>query len=323
MAGVLKSNLKIKDFLPAMTTKIKYPLILDGGLSNVLESFGCDLNQELWSAKMLIDQPELIKRAHLAYLEAGAQCITSSSYQATLSGFERIGLNRSDATKMMIKSIELADEARSVFIKKNNQSESIFLAASIGPYGAFLADGSEYRGDYRISDIELREFHAEKIRILESTNVDFLAFETIPSLQEIQILSELISQSKKQCWISFSCRDSEFLNDGSKIIDALKICTSTNNLFALGVNCTAPKYISSIIKKIRPLVQDKKIIIYPNSGEIYLPESKSWKGISDPDIFQKMASEWLDLGVDIIGGCCRIGPDHITKLSQSLGNYTK
>ncbi len=323
MAGVLKSNLKIKDFLPAMTTKIKYPLILDGGLSNVLESFGCDLNQELWSAKMLIDQPELIKRAHLAYLEAGAQCITSSSYQATLSGFERIGLNRSDATKMMIKSIELADEARSVFIKKNNQSESIFLAASIGPYGAFLADGSEYRGDYRISDNELRQFHAEKIRILESTNVDFLAFETIPSLQEIQILSELISQSKKQCWISFSCRDSEFLNDGSKIIDALKICSSTNNLFALGVNCTAPKYISSIIKKIRPLVQDKKIIIYPNSGEIYLPESKSWKGISDPDIFQKMASEWLDLGVDIIGGCCRIGPDHITKLSQSLGNYTK
>jgi len=306
-----------------MTTKIKYPLILDGGLSNVLESFGCDLNQELWSAKMLIDQPELIKRAHLAYLEAGAQCITSSSYQATLSGFERIGLNRSDATKMMIKSIELADEARSVFIKKNNQSESIFLAASIGPYGAFLADGSEYRGDYRISDNELRQFHAEKIRILESTNVDFLAFETIPSLQEIQILSELISQSKKQCWISFSCRDSEFLNDGSKIIDALKICSSTNNLFALGVNCTAPKYISSIIKKIRPLVQDKKIIIYPNSGEIYLPESKSWKGISDPDIFQKMASEWLDLGVDIIGGCCRIGPDHITKLSQSLGNYTK
>ena len=323
MAGVPKSNPKIKNFLPSMTTKINYPLILDGGLSNVLESFGCDLNQELWSAKMLIDQPELIKRAHLAYLEAGALCITSSSYQATLSGFERIGLNRSDATKMMIKSIELADEARSVFIKKNNQSESIFLAASIGPYGAFLADGSEYRGDYRISDNELRQFHAEKIRILESTNVDFLAFETIPSLQEIQILSELISQSKKQCWISFSCRDSEFLNDGSKIIDALKICSSTNNLFALGVNCTAPKYISSIIKKIRPLVQGKKIIIYPNSGEIYLPESKSWKGISDPDIFQKMASEWLDLGVDIIGGCCRIGPDHIIKLSQSLGNYTK
>ena len=323
MAGVPKSNPKIKNFLPSMTTKINYPLILDGGLSNVLESFGCDLNQELWSAKMLIDQPELIKRAHLAYLEAGALCITSSSYQATLSGFERIGLNRSDATKMMIKSIELADEARSVFIKKNNQNESIFLAASIGPYGAFLADGSEYRGDYRISDNELRQFHAEKIRILESTNVDFLAFETIPSLQEIQILSELISQSKKQCWISFSCRDSEFLNDGSKIIDALKICSSTNNLFALGVNCTAPKYISSIIKKIRPLVQGKKIIIYPNSGEIYLPESKSWKGISDPDIFQKMASEWLDLGVDIIGGCCRIGPDHIIKLSQSLGNYTK
>lgn len=304
-----------------MLTKIKYPLILDGGLSNVLEEFGCDLNQELWSAKVLIDQPEEIKRAHLAYLEAGAQCITSSSYQATLSGFERIGLNRSDATKMMIKSVELAQEARSIFIKKHNKSESIFLAASIGPYGAFLADGSEYRGDYKISDNELRQFHTEKIRILESTNVDFLAFETIPSLREIQILSDLIPQSKKPCWISFSCCDSEFLNDGSKIIDAVKICSSTNNLFALGVNCTAPKYISSIIKKIRPLVQDKKIIIYPNSGEIYLPESKTWRGISDPDIFQKMASEWLDLGVNIIGGCCRIGPDHIGKLIKSKENY--
>ena len=306
-----------------MTKKIKYPLILDGGLSNVLESFGCDLNQELWSAKMLIDQPEEIKRAHLAYLESGAQCITSSSYQATLSGFERIGLNRSEATKMMIKSVELAQEARSIFIKKHNKSESIFLAASIGPYGAFLADGSEYRGDYKISDNELRRFHAEKIRILESTNVDFLAFETIPSLREIQILSELIPQSKKPCWISFSCRDSEFLNGGNKITDAVRICSSTNNLFALGVNCTAPKYISTIIKKIRPLVQDKKIIIYPNSGEIYLPESKSWKGISDPDIFQKMASEWLDLGVNIIGGCCRIGPDHIAKLIKSKENYRK
>ena len=240
-----------------MITKIKYPLILDGGLSNVLESFGCDLNQQLWSAKILIDQPEMIIQAHLAYLEAGAQCITSSSYQATIKGFERIGLNRSGAAKMMIKSIELAEEARNIFIKKHPKSEPVFLAASIGPYGAFLADGSEYRGDYTISDNELKQFHSEKMRVLESTDVDFLAFETIPSLQEIKILSELIDRSKKPCWISFSCKDSELLNDGSKIIDAVKICSSTTNLFALGVNCTAPKYISSIIKNIRPFVKDK------------------------------------------------------------------
>ena len=323
MAGVLMLNPRMNDIRTQMKTKIKYPLILDGGLSNVLESFGCNLNQELWSAKMLIDQPEQIVKAHLAYLQAGAQCITSSSYQATLSGFEKIGLNRSVAAKMMIKSVQLAEKARSIYLKESRNTESIFLAASIGPYGAFLADGSEYRGDYRITDDELRKFHAEKITILESTNFDFLAFETIPSLQEIKILSELISQCSKPCWISFSCRDSEFLNDGNKITDAVKICSSTNNLFAIGVNCTAPKYISSIIKKIRPVVKDKKIIVYPNSGEIYLPESKSWKGISDPDIFQKMASEWLGLGVNIIGGCCRIGPEHITKLIKSKEIYIK
>jgi len=299
-----------------MVTNIKYPLILDGGLSNVLEELGCDLNHELWSAKLLIDQPDLIIKAHLAYLRAGAQCLTSSSYQATIKGFERIGLNRTDAIKMILRSVELAQEARSIFLKESPESQIIYLAASIGPYGAFLADGSEYRGDYKISDNELRQFHAEKISILESTNVDFLAFETIPSLQEVQILSELIPQSNKPCWMSFSCYDSEFLNDGSKIIEAVKICSSTNNLFALGINCTAPKYISSIIKKIRPFVKDKKIIVYPNSGEIYLPESKSWKGISDPDVFQKMTSVWLDLGVNIIGGCCRIGPEHISKLTH-------
>ena len=303
-----------------MITNIKYPLILDGGLSNVLEELGCDLNHELWSAKLLIDQPELIIKAHLAYLRSGAQCIITSSYQATIKGFERIGLNRSDAIKLLIRSVELALEAKNIFLKESRNNETIYVAASIGPYGAFLADGSEYRGNYLISDNELMEFHAEKINILESTDVDFLAFETIPSLQEIQILSEIIPQAKKPCWVSFSCKDSDFLNDGSKILDAVKICSTINNLFALGINCTAPKYISRIIKNIRPLVQDKRIIVYPNSGEIYLPESKSWKGISDPDIFQKMASVWLELGVNIIGGCCRIGPEHITKLSISRKN---
>lgn len=299
-----------------MITNIKYPLILDGGLSNVLEGFGCELNHELWSAKLLIDQPELIIKAHLAYLRAGAQCITTSSYQATIKGFERIGLSRSASIKMILRSVELAQEARSIFLKESPESQIIYLAASIGPYGAFLADGSEYTGNYDVSDKELREFHAEKIRVLESTGVDFLAFETIPSLREIKILSELIPKIKKLCWVSFSCKNAVFLNDGNRIVDAVKICSSTKNLFALGVNCTAPKHISDIINNIHPFVKDKKIIVYPNSGEIYLPESKTWKGISDPEVFQKMALEWLDLGVHVMGGCCRIGPDHISKLTH-------
>lgn len=294
----------------------RYLMLLDGGLSNVLEGFGCNLDHPLWSANLIIDQPEMIINAHLAYLKAGAQCITSSSYQATIEGFESVGLSKSEAVSMMQRSAELAHQARSIFIKESGRREPVYLAASIGPYGAFLADGSEYKGHYNISDEELKAFHVEKIKILEKTQVDFMAFETIPSLREIQILSELIAHCKKPCWLSFSCKNEHLLNDGTPIIEAVKYISSTKNLFALGINCTAPKYISSIIRDIKPFVKDKKLIVYPNSGEIYLPETKSWKGLSDPAVFEKMASEWLGLGVDILGGCCRIGPDHIKRLAS-------
>ena len=295
--------------------EIKYPLILDGGMSNVLESLGCNLDHPLWSAYLIVKKPEMIVKAHLAYLNAGSKCITTSSYQATIEGFERIGLTRSESEAMLLRSVELAEEARRIFLKENSEGNRIYLAASIGPYGAFLADGSEYKGKYDISDQRLKEFHTEKVSILEETTVDFLAFETIPSFREFKILNEIISDCKKPCWLSFSCRNEHSLNDGNSIIDAVKSISSNKNLFALGINCTAPRYISDIIKNILPFIQDKKLIIYPNSGEIYLPETKSWKGISDPVTFQKMASEWLSSGVDIIGGCCRIGPDHIKQLT--------
>lgn len=295
---------------------IKYPLILDGGMSNVLESLGCNLDHPLWSAHLIVQDPDMIIKAHLAYLKAGAKCITTSSYQATLKGFEKIGLTRAESKAMMLRSVELALKAKNIFLEGSSQNATIYVAASIGPYGAFLADGSEYKGQYDISDEKLKEFHAEKVSILEKTNVDFLAFETIPSLREVKILNEIISDCKKPCWISFSCKNEFSLNDGSSIVDAVKAVASNNNLFALGINCTAPRYISDIIKNILPCMQDKKLIIYPNSGEIYLPETKSWKGISDPLTFQKMASEWLGSGVDIIGGCCRIGPDHIKQLTR-------
>jgi len=298
-----------------MVTNIKYPLILDGGLSNVLEEFGCDLNHELWSAKLLIDQPELIIKAHLAYLRAGAQCLTTSSYQATIKGFERIGLNRSDAIKMILRSVELAQEARSIFLKESQGSQIIYLAASIGPYGAFLADGSEYNGDYDISDKELHEFHTEKIRILESTGVDFLAFETIPSLLEVSVLSQILVSSTKPSWVSFSCKDEFHLNDGSKIIEAAKLLADNPKIFAIGVNCTSPKYISAIIDSLKQSVPEKKILVYPNSGEVYHVKSKSWLGVSDPLSFEKMAHEWREKGAAIIGGCCRIGPEHIKRIS--------
>lgn len=297
-----------------MLTKIKYPLILDGGLSNVLEGFGCDLNHRLWSAKLLIDQPELILRAHLTYLEAGANCISSAGYQASIEGFIKTGLSRLEAERLILRSVELAEEARDIFLRNNNTEKQIYIAASMGPYGAILADGSEYRGHYAISEKALKDFHAKRIELLATSNADFFGFETIPSMPEVKVLSELLTRFTKPSWISFSCKDELHLNDGNKISEAAKLLVNNANVFAIGVNCTSPKYISAIIDILKQSVPEKKIIVYPNSGEVYHVQSKSWLGVSDPFSFEKMAQEWREKGADIIGGCCRIGPDHIQRI---------
>ena len=297
-----------------MLTKIKYPLILDGGLSNVLEEFGCDLNHRLWSARLLIDEPELILRAHLTYLEAGANLISSAGYQASLEGFIKTGLSPLEAERLILRSVELAEEARDIYLRNNNTEKKIYIAASMGPYGAILADGSEYRGHYAISEKALKDFHAKIIELLATSNADFFGFETIPSMPEVKVLSELLSRFTKPSWISFSCKDELHLNDGNKISEAAKLLANNTSVFAIGVNCTSPKYISGIIEVLKQSVPEKKIIVYPNSGEVYHVQSKSWLGVSDPFSFEKMAQEWREKGADIIGGCCRIGPEHIQRI---------
>ena len=293
---------------------IKYPLILDGGMSNVLEDQGCDLNHKLWSAKIIKTHPQAIVNCHLSYLEAGANCITTAGYQATVKGFMELGYGLTAAKQLVLRSVELAEKARSEFLTNSIVKDSIYIAASMGPYGAYLADGSEYRGAYTISEKELASFHLEQIKILDASNADFLAFETIPSLVEIKALSGLLIDTVKPAWVSFSCKDDLYLNDGEKISEAAKILANHPSVFAIGVNCTAPKHITSIIQTLKNSAPDKRVIVYPNSGEVYLADSKSWQGISDPNLFQIMAKEWFESGADILGGCCRIGPDHIRKI---------
>jgi homocysteine S-methyltransferase len=297
---------------------IKYPLILDGGMSNVLEDQGCDLNHKLWSAKIIETNPRAIVNCHLTYLKAGANCITTAGYQATVKGFMELGFEFKAAKELVLRSVELAEKAKSEFLTNNSIKGNIYIAASMGPYGAYLADGSEYRGAYAISEKELESFHLEQIKILDASNADFLAFETIPSLLEIKILARLLTDTVKPSWVSFSCKDELYLNDGEKISKAAKILANHPSVFAIGVNCTAPKYITSIIQTLKNSAPDKRIIVYPNSGEVYRVDSKSWQGISDPNLFQKMAKEWFASGADILGGCCRIGPDHISKIKALL-----
>jgi homocysteine S-methyltransferase len=259
--------------------------------------------------------PEAIIHAHLAYLEAGARCITTASYQATISGFMSVGYDKATAETLILKSVKLAEKAitrfRSIDIKP-------LIAASIGPYGAYMADGSEYSGNYGVSEEELIAFHEDRIKLLDSSNADILACETIPSFKETLVLNSLLQNVKKQVWVSFSCKDGKHIRDGTSITKCTKVIADNPKIFAIGINCTAPEYISGLIKAIKPIINDKRIIVYPNSGDAYDAKSKTWSGLSTPTSFLEMAKEWIKLGVDIIGGCCRIGPEEIKSISELI-----
>ena len=291
-----------------------YPVVLDGGLSNVLEGMGCSLEHPLWTALLIETNPELIIKAHLAYLEAGATCITSSGYQASIEGYMQLGQTKKNAEQFILKSLDLALKARQLYAEKESNKPAVNVAASMGPYGAFLADGSEYTGNYHASVEQLSQFHKSRIDLLEPSAADFFAFETIPSLQELGVISSLLEGSSKPSWVSFSCKNELCLNDGHKISEAASLLADHPTVFAIGVNCTAPKFISDIIGTLKEYAPNKRIIVYPNSGEVYHAKTKSWFGASDPEVFEKMALEWNEKGADIIGGCCRIGPEHISRI---------
>jgi len=291
-----------------LKNKISFPLIIDGGLSNVLEAQGFDLTHKLWSAKLLKSHPDAITKAHLTYLKAGAQCIITSSYQATIQGFVEEGYDEKTAKALLLKTVNLAEKAVEEYLMITKNDFRPFIAASIGPYGAYLADGSEYRGDYGVTDEVLQAFHLERIELLNKTNADFFACETIPSFQEAKILAE----------ISFSCKDGSHINDGTKMADCATLFQDHPNVFAIGVNCTEPKYITSLIKIIKEKAPSKRIVIYPNAGMVYDAISKTWSGTSSPDSFVARTKEWVALGADIIGGCCQIGPSHINRIRHGV-----
>jgi homocysteine S-methyltransferase len=307
----------IDNILPS----INYPLLLDGGLSNELESQGHDLNHHLWSARMLVENPEALTKAHLAYLNAGADCIITSSYQATIQGFMSMGLSKSASINALLKSVQVAQEAVSRYLSSDHfRGNHPLIAASIGPYGAYLADGSEYRGHYGVSDAILKDFHQSRITVLDQSGADCFACETIPSFQEAKVLADILQHTQKSAWVSFSCKDEQHINDGTPIKEAVALLSNHPKVFAIGVNCTAPKYISGLIKAIKTTSGNKKIVVYPNSGEVYHAESKQWSGFSDPNFCNLMTREWLNLGADMIGGCCRIGPAHIRAMKSNFGD---
>ena len=292
---------------------------MDGGLATQLEAQGCDLNNRLWSAALLQSDPQAIVDASRAYLDAGAECIASASYQASREGFAAAGLSATEADELMLLSVQLAERARSEYLRDNpGKQHAPLIAASIGPYGAMLHDGSEYKGDYGVSADTLRNFHAERLALLDGSGADLLAVETIPSMLEAEVLAELLNGCQTPAWISFSCRDAGYISDGSKLADAARLFADHDTVFAIGINCTPPQFMLPLIRIIRDAAPDKLVVAYPNSGERYSVEDNAWSGTATPMDYALAAREWVAAGASIIGGCCRTTPEHIRQIRRAL-----
>lgn len=296
-------------------------LILDGGLATLLEARGHDLRDHLWSARLLRDDPQAIVDAHSDYLQAGADCIISASYQATIPGFMRAGLSRTEAVDLLQRSVILARQARDAFWQKEAPRGGRLrplVAASVGPYGAYLADGSEYTGAYGLDAGVLLDFHRERWRLLAAAGPDLMACETIPSGVEAQALARLLPESPSvPAWVSFSCRDEAHLSDGTPLAEVVARLAPLEQVVAIGINCTAPRFIPALIRVARA-VTSKPVLVYPNSGETYDVTRRLWLGQAEPQEFGALSERWRAAGASLIGGCCRTGPEHVRAIRSHL-----
>ena len=288
------------------------PLLLDGGLATQLEAQGCDIGNELWSASLLASDPDAIVTAHRAYLAAGAECLATASYQASREGYAKRGLSASEADALMLLSVALAKRA----CRESRITAAI--AASLGPYGAMLHDGSEYSGNYGVSVDELRVFHEPRLALFDNADVDVLALETIPSIEEAEVLSELLRDCQTPAWVSFSCCDGKHISDGTPITAAAGLFADHPTVVAVGINCTPPQFVLQLLGELQAAVAEKALLVYPNSGETHNADDNSWTGTVTPGDCANAARSWIDAGAMIIGGCCRMGPEHIRAMAAMI-----
>ena len=279
-------------------------IVLDGAFATELEARGFSVNDALWSAKALFERPDLVRDVHLDYLRAGADIVTSASYQATVEGFMRRGFSAEEADALIQKSVQLAQEARDLYLAaRGTDGNKPLVAASVGPYGAYLADGSE-----------LTTFHAGRLAVLASAQPDLLACETLPCLMEACAIVRALREREIRipAWFSFSCRDGAHISDGTPIAECARCLDTVPEAAAIGLNCTAPQHAEALIGAIRKET-DKPIVVYPNSGETYDAADKSWHGMAED--FGTMAQRWHSAGARLIGGCCRTTPREIAEIA--------
>jgi homocysteine S-methyltransferase len=292
--------------------------VLDGAMATELERKGFDLDGPLWSAHVLESSPQAISAVHRDYLEAGADCLLTASYQVSAQGFEKIGRNPRDAARdaanALRASVTIAEEVRNEYQARSPRR--IWIAASLGSYGAMLHNGAEYHGNYHCSFEELVEFHSPRIAVLAQTNADLLAFESIPSLEEARaILVALREYPDLPVYLSFTCCDGTHVSHGETLRACAELLDKQPQVVGIGVNCTAPELIDSLVGELAR-VTTKPIIVYPNSGEQWDAARHCWHGDGQIQQFGELAQRWKSAGAHWIGGCCRTGPEHVRAVAN-------
>lgn len=287
--------------------------VLDGGLATELEAQGHDLTGELWSARLLDEEPEAIADAHRAFFEAGAQVAITATYQASYEGFAAAGFDREHAAKLMRRSVTLARNVRDEI-----RPEDGLVAASIGPFGAVLADGSEYRGDYGMSVEDLRAFHRPRLDTLAMTGADLFAVETIPCLAEVEAVCAELAGNGHPAWLSVTVRDGRTAA-GESLGEAFALADDVGEIVAVGVNCCAPSDVLGALEIARE-VTTKPLLAYPNSGQTWNAVSREWEGESRLEL--PLVGGWKRAGAKLIGGCCRVYPADIAQLAGALAEFT-
>ncbi|MFC9926029.1 homocysteine S-methyltransferase [Streptomyces sp. NPDC127190] len=289
-------------------------VVLDGGMSNQLESAGHDLSDALWSARLLAERPEAVTEAHLAYYLAGASVAITASYQATFEGFARRGIGHEEAARLLALSVELArDAARQA--RAAGVGRPLWVAASVGPYGAMLADGSEYRGRYGLSVAELERFHRPRLEVLAAAAPDVLALETVPDSDEAVALLRAVRGLGVPAWLSYTV-DGRQTRAGQPLEEAFAPAAKAEEVIAVGVNCCDPEDVTPAVE-IAARVTGKPVVVYPNSGEAWDAAARAWTGRTRFATGQ--VASWQAAGARLIGGCCRVGPEAIAALADAVG----
>ncbi|MBP2057864.1 homocysteine S-methyltransferase [Lactobacillus colini] len=301
----------------SLIEEAKKGLVLDGAMSDELERQGVDTNNKLWTGIALIDDLDKVYQAHMDYFQAGAQLVITDTYQANSQAFVEAGYSLQEAKKFIADGVKIAKQARDDY--ENRTGQHNYVAATIGSYGAYLADGSEYRGDYELSRDEYLAFHLPRLKTVLSQDPDILAIETQPKLSETIVLLDWVKKNAKNIpvYVSFTLKNSKQISDGTSLKEAIKKINEYQQVFAVGINCVNPDLVDEALIEMNKYT-DKSLVVYPNSGTVYDPKVKQWKKVEKQYEFSQLAARWYQLGARLIGGCCTTGPEEIKRISQTL-----